>query len=160
MTDEMGETPPIELPDALPERGVIVLQKLAWIVEPATAGAKFEENLKQVYGRRGILLVLVDYHDQPGKTLSQDKATVEKIVTSAQGHLVVVRFKTRVADYEIRPRHHQLEQDLVGLMTKRGIVVSLIGAADGTVMWASLYRPSLNGKPSMTHEKFDLTVCL
>jgi hypothetical protein len=152
-----------ELPDALPERGVLLLQIRPGRIGPSnTVRSEFLKNLMFVYGNRHAWLVDQEYYDRPWQTLIQDRdvlqrigKALQKIRDAGQHGAVLVRIIIQGID-NTAWRHEEIEQNLVQLLTERGAVVSLIEATGSTKAQAMLYRPSSDGEPSMTQEKIDL----
>lgn len=153
-----------ELPDGLPERGILLLQ-----TRPRRSGlsntvrSEFVKNLMLVYGNRDAWLLNEDYYDRPWQSLTQDAGllqrlgnALQKIRDAGQHGAVLVRIVIQGTDNSAW-RHEEVEQHLVELLTGRGAVVSLIGATGTVTAQAILYRPSRDGEPSTTPEEIDLT---
>jgi hypothetical protein len=153
-----------ELPDALPERGVLLLQTWPGRVGPSNAArSEFLKNLMTVYGNRDAWLIDEEYYDRPWQMRMQDRELLQRIgnalqkIRDAGEHgAVLVRIIIQGID-NTAWRHQEIEQNLVQLLTARGAVVSLMEATGSTKAQAMLYRPSLDGEPSMTPENLDLT---
>jgi hypothetical protein len=152
-----------ELPDALPDRGVLMLQAYPGWSDPSdTVRGEFLKNLVVVYANRHAHLVHEDYYDHPWQTLAQDKAllkrvgdALQKIRDAGQHGAVLIRIRIQGIDNGAW-RHQEMEQHLVQLLTARGAVVSLLGVLDATRARSLLYRPSPDGEPSMVQRRFDL----
>jgi hypothetical protein len=153
-----------ELPGALPDRGVLVLQ-----TRPGRTGAsdkirgEFLKQLTSVYGNRQAELVVEDYYDRPWQIRTQDNALLLRIGNALQNirdagrhGAVVVRIIIQGPDNSAW-RYQEVEQHLVELLTGRGAAVSVLMATGPTTAQATLYRPSPGGEPLIVLEWFDLT---
>jgi hypothetical protein len=153
-----------ELPGALPDRGVLVLQS-----RPRRAGppdpirGEFLKHLTSVYGNRQAELMPEDYYDRPWQIRIQDSEllvrvgnALQKIRDTGRHGAVMIRIIIQGPDNGAW-RHHEVEQHLVELLTGRGAVVSVIAPTSPTKAQAMLYRPSPDGEPSIVQERFDLT---
>ncbi len=153
-----------ELPEALPDRGVLVLQTRPGRIDRADPiRGEFLKHLTTVYGNRQAELVQEDYYDRPWQILTQDNALLRRVgnalqtIRDAGRHgAVVVRIIIQGPDNGAW-RHQEVEQHLVDLLTGRGAAVSVISATGPTQAQGTLYRPSPGGEPSIVLEKFDLT---
>ena len=129
MTNGTENTRPLNLPAILPGQGVLVLQLYPnRTVEPAKARGEFLRNMINVYFVRGTPLADEDYRDRPGQSLTERDGWVQKIKANAMNRAVLVRLIVQAPPDNIRQRHHEVERQLVQLLTNDGIVVSLIGA--------------------------------
>ena len=159
MTNEMGEAPRRNLPTGLPEQGVLVLQMYLPLDVRAARGAdgtnkvrgEFLENMMYVYGDLGRAWVREDYRDQPGQSLAEDNALMQRIKANAQDRAVYVRFIVQLGPDDIQRRHRDLEEQLVRILTKERIALSLIGVTGPRTAEADFYRPSEDGKPEQHH---------
>jgi hypothetical protein len=157
VTNGTENTRPLNLPAALPDQGVLVLQLYPnWTVEPDKARGDFLRNTMNVYFARGTPLADEDYRDRPGQSLTERDAWVQKIKANALNRAVLVRLVVQAPPDKLRQRHHEVERQLVQLLTKDGIVVSLIGATGPRTALAQLHRPSKDGSPLMVEEQIDL----
>jgi hypothetical protein len=153
-----------ELPGALPDRGVLVLQtRPRQTAAFDTVRGEFLKHLTSVYGNRQAELVLEDYYDRPWQIRNQDNALLLRVGTALQRirdagrhGAVAVRIIIQGPDNSTW-RHQEVEQHLVDLLTRRGAVVSVIAVTDPTKAQATMYRPSPGGEPSAVQERFDLT---
>jgi hypothetical protein len=146
-----------ELPDALPERGVLVLQLYpGWIDIYNTARARFLENVMNIYNARGTPATDKYCFDHPGHSLNQDEELLKRISEEAQDRPVLVHFKVQGEPEDHEPRLRELEQQLVHFLTKDGLVVSLIRARHPTRAQALLHRPMPDGELSKVKVDFDL----
>jgi hypothetical protein len=153
-----------ELPEALPDRGVLVLQSRPGRTAPAvTLQDEFLKRLALVYDHRQAELVHEDYYDRPWQILIQDNGfllrvgnALQKLRDAGQRGAVTVRIIIQGPDNSAW-RHQEVEQHLVELLTGRGAVVSVIGVAGPTQALATLYRPAPGGEPSVVQESFELT---
>jgi hypothetical protein len=153
----LRETPAlVEFPEGLPEKGVLVVQMpLPWdIANPDGDGflndkvhEKFLQNLISVYGDRNPdSPVPLEYHDQPGQCLDQDINLLDGILSNVSDRAVSISFIVQGRGDEGR-RHRELEQQLVQLLLREGIVVSLVGATGAMTARAQLYLRSRHGEP-------------
>jgi hypothetical protein len=153
-----------ELPGALPDRGVLVLQTRAGRSGPSgKIRGEFLKHLTLVYGNRQAELVHEDYYDRPWQIRTQDNGLLLRVGNALQSirdtgrrGAVVVRIIVQGPDNSVW-RHQEVEQHLVELLTGRGAAVSVIAVSGPTRAQATLYRPSLGGEPSIVLEWFDLT---
>ena len=146
-----------ELPDALPERGVLVLQVYpGWIDIYNTARARFLENVMNIYNARGTPATDKYCFDHPGHSLMQDEELLKRIREEAQDRPVLVHFRVQGEPEDHEPRLRELEQQLVHFLTKDGLVVSLIRARHPTRAQALLHRPMPDGELSKVKVDFDL----
>jgi hypothetical protein len=146
-----------DLPDALPERGVVVLQLYpGWIDTFNTARARFLENVMNIYNARGTPATDKYCFDQPGRALTEDEDQLERIREDARNRAVLVHFKVLGEPDDHEPRLRELEQQLAHFLTKDGIVVSLIRARHPTRAQALLHRPLPDGELSKVQINFDL----
>jgi hypothetical protein len=157
MTNGTENTRPLNLPAALPDQGVLVLQLYPnWTAEPDKARGEFLRNMMNVYFARGTPLANEDYRDRPGQSLTERDAGVQKIKANALNRAVLVRLVVQAPPDNMRQRHHEVERQLVQLLTKDGIVVSLISATSPRTALAQLHRPPKDGSPLMVQEQIDL----
>jgi hypothetical protein len=157
MTNGTENTRLLNLPAILPGQGVLVLQSYPnWTVEPDKVRGEFLRNLINVYFARGTPLADEDYRDRPGQPLAERDAWVQKIKANALNRAVLVRLIVQAPPDNMRQRHHEVERQLVQLLTKDGIVVSLIGATGPRTALAQLHRPSKDGSALMVQEQIDL----
>jgi hypothetical protein len=153
-----------ELPGALPDRGVLVLQSRTGLTAVSDAvRAEFLKHLGLVYGNRQAELVLEDYYDRPWQIRTQDNALLVKVGSALQKFrdagrhgAVVVRIIIQGPDNSAW-RRQEVEQHLIDLLTARGAPVSVLRATGPTKAQATLYRPAAGGEPSIVLEWFDLT---
>jgi hypothetical protein len=153
-----------ELPEALPDRGVLVLQTRPGRTDRSDPiREEFMKHLTVVYGNRQAELVQEDYYDRPWQILAQDSGlllrvgnALQKIRDAGRRGAVVVRIIIQGPDNGVW-RHQEVEQHLVDLLTRRGAAVSVIAAIGPTKAQGTLYRPTPGGEPSITLERFDLT---
>jgi hypothetical protein len=153
-----------ELPGALPDRGVLLLQARPGRTNPANKiRGEFLQRLTTVYANRAADLVNVDYYDRPWQTRIQDTALLLEVGNALQNirdagrhGAVTVRIIIQGPDNSAW-RHQEVEQHLVDLLTRRGAAVSLIAPGSPTLAQATLYRPSPEGEPAIVLEWFDLT---
>ena len=161
MTNETGDAPRPNLPPGLPEQGVVVLQKYPRLIVseavPRTARRQFLMNMWTVYSDRHTPLVDMAYRDQPGQSLMEGDDLVQRIRADALHHAVLVHLVVWGKPDDVQLRLHELERQLVRLLTKEGIVVSLIIATGPMTAHAQVYRPSPDGIPSMERVSIDLT---
>ncbi len=69
-----------ELPEALPDRGVLVLQtRPRQIVAFNTVRGEFLKHLTLVYGNRQAELVHEDYYDRPWQVRTQDNGLLFRV---------------------------------------------------------------------------------
>ncbi|MGA3005103.1 MAG: hypothetical protein ABSE20_25620 [Acetobacteraceae bacterium] len=152
-----------ELPGALPNRGILVLQtRPDRSGQTDTTRGEFLRHLTAVYANRQADLVHEDYYDRPWQLRTQDNAlllrignALQRIRDTGRYGAVVVRIIIQGPDNGAW-RHQEVEQHLVDLLTVRGAAVSVIAAASPTKAQATLYRPAANGEPSIVLEWFDL----
>jgi hypothetical protein len=146
-----------DLPDALPERGVLVLQMYpGWIDVDKTARARFLENVMNVYSARGTPATDKYCFDQPGHVLAQDEDLLKRIREDAQNRAVLVHFRVPGQPEDHEPRLRELEQQLAHFLTRNGLIVSLIRARHPTKAQALLHRPLPGGELSKVQINFDL----
>jgi hypothetical protein len=153
-----------ELPGALPDRGVLVLQTRAGRSGPSDKiRGEFLKHLTLVYGNRQAELVHEDYYDRPWQIRTQDNRLLLRVGNALQSirdtgrrGAVVVRIIIQGPDNSVW-RHQEVEQHLVELLTGRGAAVSVLAVSGPTRAQATLYRPSQGGEPSIVLEWFDLT---
>jgi hypothetical protein len=153
-----------ELPEALPDRGVLVLQTRPGLGNRADPiRGEFLKHLVTVYANRQAELVQDDYYDRPWQILDQDSALLRKAGNALQSMRDAGRRGAVVVHIIIQGpdngawRHQEVEQHLVELLTGRGAVVSVIAPTGPTEAQSMLYRPSPDGEPTIVLEKFDLT---
>jgi hypothetical protein len=155
-----GGLPP-SLPPGLPERGVLVLQKYPHLIVseavPRTARREFLMNMWTVYSDRQTPMVDMDYRDPAGQSLTEADDLMQRIRANVLHHAVLVHLIVWGRPDDVQLRLHELERQLVRLLTKEGIVVSLIIATGPMTAHAQLYRPSPDGIPSMDRVSIDLT---
>lgn len=152
-----------ELPGALPDRGILVLQTRPGRTAPSdTIRTDFLRHLTTVYAARQADLMHEDYYDRPWQIRTQDNALLLRLGNALQNirdagrhGAVVVRIIMQGPDNSAW-RHQEVEQHLVELLTGRGAAVSVIAAKSPTKAQAVLYRPSPSGEPSIVLEWFDL----
>jgi hypothetical protein len=157
MTNGTENTRPLNLPAALPEQGVLVLQLYSTrAVEPDKARGEFLRNMIKVYFAHGTSLADEDYRDRPGQSLTERDPWVQKIKANGLNRAVLVRLVVQAPPDNMRQRHHEVERQLVQLLTKDGIVVSLISATSPRTALAQLHRPPKDGSPLMVQEQIDL----
>jgi len=148
---------PADLPDALPERGVLVLQLYpGWIDVYNTARARFLENVMNVYNARGTPATDKYCFDQPGQVLIEDEYLLKRIREDAQDRAVLVHFRVHGQPEDHEPRLRELEQQLAYFLTKNGLIVSLIRARHPTRAQALLHRQLPGGELSKVKIDFDL----
>lgn len=153
-----------ELPGALPDRGILVLQ-----TRPARNAAsdairsEFVKRLELVYEDRQAELVHEDYYDRPWQIRVQDNAlllrvgnALQKIRDAGRHGAVIIRIIIQGPDNGAW-RHQEVEQHLVDLLTGRGAAVSILAPTSPTRAQATLYRPAPGDEPSIVLEWFDLT---
>jgi hypothetical protein len=153
-----------ELPGALPDRGVLVLQTRAGRSGPGDAiRSAFLRHLTSVYENRQAELVHEDYYDRPWQIRIQDSALLLNVGNALQRFrdagrhgAVAVRIIIQGPDNGAW-RHQEVEQHLVELLTERGASVSVLWATGPTEAQSTLYRPSSGHEPSIVLEWFDLT---
>ena len=153
-----------ELPGALPDRGVLVLQTRAGRNGPSDKiRGEFLKHLTLVYDNRQAELVHEDYYDRPWQIRTQDNGLLLRVGNALQSirdcgrrGAVVVRIIVQGPDNSVW-RHQEVEQHLVELLTGRGAAVSVLAVSGPTRAQATLYRPSQGGEPSIVLEWFDLT---
>jgi hypothetical protein len=153
-----------ELPGALPDRGVLVLQsRTGRTAASDTVRGEFLRHLAMVYGNRQAELVLEDYYDRPWQIRTQDNAlllrvgnALQKIRDAGRHGAVAIRIIIQGPDNSAW-RHQEVEQHLVELLTGRGAPVSVLRATGPTKAQATVYRPVPGGEPSIVLEWFDLT---
>jgi hypothetical protein len=153
-----------ELPGALPDRGVLVVQTRPGRTRASdTIRNEFLRHLTSVYGNRQAELVHEDYYDRPWQMRIQDNAlllrvgnALQQIRDTGQRGAVVVRIIIQGPDNSAW-RHQEVEQHLVELLTGRGAPVAVIAAISPTKAQSTLYRPAPGGEPSIILEWFDLT---
>src|SRR5579872_5578289 len=150
-----------ELPDVLPERGVLLLQSGPGRNDRLFRG-EFLKNLTLVYSIRHAQLLNEDYYDWPWKILIQDNDLVQRVgkalqkIRDAGRHgAVLVRIIIQGID-NTAWRHEEVEQHLVQLLTSRGAAVSLLGVTGPTIAQAILYRQASDGDPSTEADRLDL----
>ena len=161
MTNEAGDALRPKLPTGLPEQGVLVLQKYPRLIVseavPRTARRKFLMNMWTVYSDRHARLVDMEYRDKAGQSLTECDDLMQRIRANVLHHAVLVHLIVWGRPDDVQLRLHELERQLVRLLTEEGIVVSLIIATGPMTAHASLYRPSPDGVPSMERVNIDLT---
>jgi hypothetical protein len=153
-----------ELPGALPDRGVLVLQTGAGRNGPSDKmRGEFLKHLTLVYANRQADLTHEDYYDRPWQIRTQDNGlllrvgnALQRLRDSGRRGAVVVRIIIQGPDNSVW-RHREVEQHLVELLTGRGATVSMIAVSGPTKAQATLYRPSAGGEPAIVLEWFDLT---
>jgi hypothetical protein len=152
-----------ELPGALPDRGVLVLQTRPGRRNPSdNFRGEFLSRLTTIYAARQADLMHEDYYDRPWQLRTQDNAlllrvgnALQKIRDAGRHGAVVVRIIIQGPDNGAW-RHQEVEQHLVELLTGRGAAVSLIAPTSPTRAQAVLYRPTATSEPSIVLEWFDL----
>jgi hypothetical protein len=148
---------PVDLPDALPARGVLVLQIYpGWIDVYHAARAKFLENVIDVYAARGTPTTDKYLIARSGQALTQDEELLQRIRKDAEEGAVLVHFKMAGQPDEHEPLLRELEQELVHFLTKRGLIVSLIRARHPTRAEALVHKPLPSGELSRMKISFDL----
>jgi hypothetical protein len=148
---------PSDLPDALPARGVVVLQTYpGWVDVYNMARAKFLENVMNVYTARGTPATDKYCFANSGQVLAQNNELLQKIREDALKGAVLVHFKVQGEPEDQEPRLRELEQELVHFLTKGGLIVSLIRARHPTRAEALLHRPLPDGELSKVQIRFDL----
>ena len=150
-----------ELPDALPERGVLLLRSGPGRADRSFRGA-FLKNLTLVYSIRHAQLCNEDYYDWPWKTLIQDNDLIQRIgkalqkIRDAGRHgAVLVRIIIQGID-NTAWRHDEVEQHLVQLLTSRGAAVALLEVTGPRLAQAVLYRPTAERDPVAVEQRLDL----
>jgi hypothetical protein len=148
-------TPPTDLPDALPERGVLVLQMYpGWTDVYNRARDKFLENVTNVYTARGKPTIDKYCFAKSRQVLAQDKVLLQRIRDDARDGAVLVHL--RVPERQDEPLLRELEQELVHFLTKGGLIVSLIRARHPTRAEALVHRPLPSGELSREKITIDL----
>jgi hypothetical protein len=159
-SETTGGLPP-SLPPGLPVRGVLVLQKYPRLIVseevPRTARRKFLMNMWTVYSDRHARLVDMEYRDKAGQSLTECDDLMQRIRENVLHHAVLVHLIVWGRPDDVQLRLHELERQLVRLLTEDGIVVSLIIATGPMTAHAQLYRPSPNGIPLIERVNIDLT---
>ena len=137
---------PTDLPDALPQRGVLVLQIYpGWTDVYNTARDKFLKNVTNVYTARGRPTTDKYCFAKSRQVLAQDKVLLQKISEDAENSAVLVHFKVPGQRDGHEPLLRELEQELVHFLTKGGLIVSLIRARHPTRADALVHRPLPSG---------------
>lgn len=153
-----------ELPDALPERGVLLVQIRPGRTTPSRqVRNEFLRNLTVVYEIRQAQLVSEDYYDRPWQALIQDSDLIQRVgkalqkIRDAGRHgAVLVRIIIQGID-NTAWRHEELEQYLAQLLASKGAAVSVIEVTGATTAEVWLFRPSADADPAVLQEHLDLT---
>ena len=137
---------PPDLPDALPERGVLVLQTYpGWTDVHNKARDKFHENVTKVYTACGKRTTNEYYFAKSKDVLTQDKVLLQRISKVAGNRAVLVHLKVQGQRDGHEPLLRELEQELVHFLTKGGLIVSLIRARHPMRADALVHRPLPGG---------------
>jgi hypothetical protein len=153
-----------ELPAALPDRGVLVVQTRPGRSNSSNAvRGEFVQYLTKIYAARQADLIHEDYYDRPWQIRIQDSGlllrtgnALQNIRDAGRHGAVVVKILIQGPDNSAW-RHQEVEQHLVDLLTRRGAAVSLIAPTTPTKAQAVVYRPVPSGEPSIVLEWFELT---
>jgi hypothetical protein len=160
MADEPTNAPKPKLPRGLPECGVLVLCQRypgGWPVQPGTDPDKFRWNLQNIYAQHDREPVSERYDDQPGQSFTGDNAFVQKVLEIARSRVVIVSLEVPgplSADQQMR--RQGLEQQLVQMMNKEGVVVLLVKASSHTMAYVDVHEQSPDGRPRMEKVTIDL----
>jgi hypothetical protein len=137
---------PNDLPDALPGRGVVVLQTYpGWTDVYKKARDMFHKNVTNVYTACGIRTTNEYCFAKSTEVLTQDKILLQKISKDAGNRAVLVHLKVPGQRDGHEPLLRELEQELVHFLTKEGLIVSLIRARHPMRADALVHRPLPGG---------------
>jgi hypothetical protein len=148
---------PTDLPDALPERGVLVLQTYpGWTDAYNKARDKFHENVTNVYTARGKRTTNEYCFVKSREVLAQETVLLQKISKDARKCAVLVHFKVPGQRDGHEPLLRELEQELVHFLTKGGLIVSLLRARHPLRADALVHRPLPGGDLEKVQISVDL----
>jgi hypothetical protein len=148
---------PTDLPDALPDRGVLVLQTYpGWTDVYNKARDKFHKNVTDVYTARGKRTTNEYCFAKSREVLTQDKVLLQKISKDAGNGAVLVHFKVPGQRDGHEPLLRELEQELVHFLTNGGLIVSLIRARHPMRADALVHRPLPGGELEKEQISVDL----